>query len=144
MIGQFIAMPDQFRLDHPAIDMQHEVLFALYNELKISQEDHEMAFDLGDIFLGLNGYVATHFLFEEELMAAFHYTDTAMHHEEHRRLSENVALLHNRFKQAKTLPEQQQIANDVAQFLLNWLAHHIAEVDRKLVRHLNTLPAALS
>ncbi|MBF0183478.1 MAG: bacteriohemerythrin [Magnetococcales bacterium] len=140
MIGLTSMMPDKFRLDHPAIDMQHEVLFALYNELKISQENEEQAFDLGDIFLGLNGYVATHFLFEEELMAAFSYPESEQHHEEHRRLTENVANLHNRFKQAKFPQEKTQIANDVAEFLLTWLAHHIAEIDRYLVQHLNSRP----
>jgi hemerythrin len=142
MIESPIIMPEQFRLHHPAIDMQHEVLFAFYNELIISQENKEQAFELGDIFMGLNGYVATHFLFEEELMDAFQYPETPAHLEGHRRLTEKVALLHNRFKQIKDPEEKQRIAQDVAQFLWDWLAQHIAEVDRNLVRFLNEQPVS--
>ncbi|MBF0096093.1 MAG: hemerythrin family protein [Magnetococcales bacterium] len=142
MIENPIIMPEQFRLNHPAIDMQHEVLFALYNELKISQENQEQAFELGDIFLGLNGYVATHLLFEEELMRAFHYPQVADHLEGHRRLTERVTLLHNRFKQVKDLQEKQRIAQDVAQFLWDWLVQHIAEIDRQLVKFLNEQPVS--
>ncbi len=138
MSGQDNEMPERFRLGHPAIDMQHEVLFALYRELTRSLQQGNEGYGLSDIFMGLLGYVVTHFQYEEDLMSATHYPDFENHGEGHRQLTETIGVLYERFTNAHDKDAEKSVAQDVAVFLADWLAHHISETDRKLVHFLNT------
>ncbi|MBF0626640.1 MAG: hemerythrin domain-containing protein [Magnetococcales bacterium] len=129
-------MPEQFVLGHPTIDVQHEVLFALYHEVCHSLDGEEDGFDLGDIFLGLNLYLTTHLEFEEEAMEATDYPDIESHREGHRALTEGVLMLYGQFQSAAEPEESRIIARKIADFLYAWLENHIARVDRLLCRYL--------
>lgn len=129
-------MPDEFRLGCPSIDTQHELIFAMYHELLDSQDAGEGSYELETVFLGLNGYAATHFAHEENLMRASGFPGAEVHFFEHRALAQQVGLLRGRFVQAKSPDEARAIAGEVAVFLHDWLAHHIAEVDRELCQYL--------
>ncbi|HIJ83461.1 MAG: hemerythrin-like metal-binding protein [Magnetococcales bacterium] len=137
MIEQENYMPEKFRIGHPAIDVQHEVLFVFYHELMLSLQNADDSYHLSDIFLGLGSYVLNHFKFEEDAMLATHYEQSAAHCEEHHLLKEKVAEFHNRFVSVKNMKEEHAIAQEIAVFLANWLEHHIAEVDKQLAHHLN-------
>lgn len=141
MIKQKNYMPEKYLIGHQAIDTQHEVLFVFYNELLHSLNNPETGYNLADIFMGLNEYVATHFRYEEEAMVTAHYDDDIAHCEEHRQLTNDVGQLQGRFRSAKNQDEEKTVAYDVARFLADWLEHHIAEVDRKLVQFLNNQSA---
>ena len=136
MNEQTTYMPDNLRLKHVTIDAQHEVLYALYNELEHTLESGSHSFEFSDIFLGLDVYVATHFQYEEELMADVHYHDIEAHCKEHETLAENVKTLYVRFTDATSKHEEILIAQEIKEFLGQWLAHHISQVDRKFVQFL--------
>ncbi|MBF0463005.1 MAG: hypothetical protein HQL87_16670 [Magnetococcales bacterium] len=139
MTEQQSFMPAQFRVGHLAIDMQHELLFALYHELMHSLQHEDDAYELLSIFLGLNGYVDSHFKYEEEAMREARYPDWEVKHHcaEHRRLEQDVQAFYQRFVEVHNKEAERKIAYEVATFLADWLKHHIAEVDRQLARHLN-------
>ncbi|MBF0127820.1 MAG: bacteriohemerythrin [Magnetococcales bacterium] len=136
MIEQEHYMPEKYRLGHPSVDMQHELLFVLYNEILESLESRENGYDLVDIFAGLNMYVINHFQFEEELMETTGYHDKGAHMEEHRMLKANVGVLHDRFNRSKNHHDKKVVAQEIADFLVSWLEHHIAEVDRHFCQFL--------
>ncbi|MBF0439551.1 MAG: hemerythrin domain-containing protein [Magnetococcales bacterium] len=129
-------MPEKFILQHPAIDMQHEVLFVLYNELLHTLQSCEDEYDLADIFLGLNVYVVSHFQFEEDAMLASGYDEREKHMEGHSQLRLGVGALHARFLAASSREEAREVAQAIADFLLEWLENHIAKVDRRLTQYL--------
>ncbi|MEO5352986.1 MAG: bacteriohemerythrin [Magnetococcus sp. XQGC-1] len=144
MIDQLTYLPESLRLGHLAIDMQHEVLFALYQELIHSLQNEGDGFELSGIFAGLNGYVSSHFQYEEELMRTSRYADSSStaHTAEHRQLTTDVVRLHQRFASAQGKDEEKAIAQEVATFLANWLSHHIAGTDRLFAAHLIEHPAS--
>ncbi|MBF0190674.1 MAG: hemerythrin domain-containing protein [Magnetococcales bacterium] len=129
-------MPETFRLDYPLIDVQHEVLFALYHEVRLALGGEEEGFDLGDIFSGLNLYVETHLAFEENAMLATGYPQLDTHRVGHQALRDGVGGLYARFLRASEPQESRQVAGQIADFLYVWLEEHIARVDRDLCRHL--------
>ncbi|MEO5330526.1 MAG: bacteriohemerythrin [Magnetococcus sp. YQC-5] len=129
-------MPEKFLLGNPAVDMQHEVLFALYHEVTLSLQEGTDSYNLGDIFLGLNMYVVNHFQFEEDAMQVSGYPDSSNHCNEHIQLKKNVGLLYQRFLDVQGKPEEKQVAQEIATFLYQWLEHHIAKVDRYLCQYL--------
>ncbi|NGZ05240.1 MAG: hemerythrin family protein [Magnetococcales bacterium] len=136
MMAQRSFMPEEFQLGCPSIDTQHELIFAMYHELLTSQQQEAECYDLETVFLGLNGYAATHFAHEEQLMRRSGFPGIEAHVHEHRVLGQDVALLRGRFVQAKSVDEANAIAGEVAVFLHDWLTHHIAEVDRELCLYL--------
>lgn len=140
MIEQSNYMPEEYRTGHPAIDVQHEVLFVFYHEVLHTLHCGDDSYDLADIFLGLNMYISSHFKFEEDVMLETHYPGKATHFEEHRLLKEQVGVLNGRFVAAINKNEKDKIAHDIVTFLANWLKHHIADIDKQLVYHLNKIP----
>lgn len=137
MSEQICFMPAKFLIGHPTIDAQHEVLFTLYNELLLSLQCADDSFNLENIFQGLGVYVLTHFQYEEDIMLATQFHGSVAHCEEHQELKDELRVLKKRFIAAKNGIEENLIAHNVATFLAEWLAHHIAEVDRQLAHHLN-------
>ncbi|MBF0271550.1 MAG: hemerythrin family protein [Magnetococcales bacterium] len=129
-------MPEQFRLGCPSIDTQHELIFAMYHELLRSQQQGEDSYELEFVFLSLNSYAGTHFRHEEDFMRACGFPGTEFHIREHRSLALQVGQLRGRFVLAGSQEEKRAIAGEVAVFLLGWLEHHIAEVDRELCEYL--------
>lgn len=139
MIEQDNYMPEEYRIGHPAIDTQHEVLFIFYHEVLNTLQCNDDSYALEDIFHGLNMYISSHFKFEEDAMLATHYRGKTAHCKEHRLLKEQVGVLNGRFVAAKDKNEKDEIAQNIATFLADWLKNHIAEIDRQFVHHLNNV-----
>lgn len=136
MTDQKSYLPEGLCLGYPSIDAQHEVLFVIHRELTHALRNEEDGFDLADIFSGLNGYVATHFKHEEVLMLSTRFHGAAAHTQEHRQLENDVAEWRRRFSGAQNKEEKRAIAQNVAEFLADWLGNHIAKTDRLLVEYL--------
>ncbi|MBF0294738.1 MAG: hemerythrin family protein [Magnetococcales bacterium] len=136
MIEQTHYMPDKYLLGHPGIDMQHEVLFALYHEVLHTLDGGKDHYDLEEVLAGLGMYTVNHFQFEEESMRSAGFEDGGRHVDEHRSLKERVGEFQGRFHGARDEGERCALTRDLADFLLTWLDHHIAEVDRLLCRFL--------
>ncbi|MBF0340409.1 MAG: hemerythrin family protein [Magnetococcales bacterium] len=136
MLENNTFMPEAFRLGCPSIDTQHELLFAIYHELLRSLRVNDDGYDLQEVFLCLNSYVASHFKHEEDFMRATGFPGAAEHTREHQALARQVEQLRERFVRAGTPEGERTVANKVAEFLLDWLEHHIAQVDRFLCEYL--------
>ncbi len=132
MIGEDVVMPEQFVLGHTLIDIQHGLLFAIYDELLRAIDGGENSFQLDHVFSGLNAYVNLHFGQEEALMDEHAYPGIALHEAEHKILTEGVAALKNKLDAVQSAEAEKEIAKEIARFLYDWLTGHIAKVDREL------------
>lgn len=113
------------------VDEQHRTLVALFSEL----EDAEVADGpaaVPQVLDRLTEYTSVHFAMEEDLMrkAAFPAAAVAEHLAEHRALKARVReqVLDYRTGSLTTI-------KPVVAFLREWLAHHVDQVDRRLVEH---------
>ncbi|MDR2837738.1 MAG: hemerythrin family protein [Azonexus sp.] len=115
---------------HRQIDLQHQELVVLINELTAALDARLPLTAVDNILPRLNGYVLFHFGTEEMLMSGLpaESRHAAAHCQAHRDFSKRIEAL------------QQQVANGerpdlepLAAYLLGWLTDHIMNTDRELV-----------
>ncbi len=99
-------------------DEDHQTLIRLINQLWDANQERRTTV-LGGILEELARYVSYHFRREEDLFANWGFPGAADHHRSHQRLEEQVAELGERYRREPV------IANDVFEFLRDWLIRHI-------------------
>jgi hemerythrin len=110
------------------IDEQHMRLFGLINSLEKSVREGNAREVVGKVIDDLVGYTATHFSFEEALLRRSGYPDYASHIKEHEELLTQVSQFKRGHDAGKSL-----MTMEVMGFLVNWLAKHIDQTDRRYV-----------
>ena len=117
-----------------SIDLQHEELIGMLNELNtayISGGDQSL---LEDVLQRLGSYVTFHFATEESLMASLR---EEQHTEEHRRQHKKfIEQLEHMCIQARQ--DDQDTMLGLIDFLNEWLYEHILKTDRSLGMLLKT------
>jgi len=129
--AKLITWSDRYSVGIPRIDLQHQKLVDMINELHAAMLAGQGSAVLAKTLAGLVAYTLSHFAAEEALMKGFAYPGYEQHKAEHDKLT----------VQAKLLQEKAQTANatltlEVATFLQRWLIDHIANVDKKYTAHL--------
>jgi hemerythrin-like metal-binding protein len=109
------------------IDLQHQELIALINELEAALAAGREAQALGEALPKLTAYILFHFGTEESLMknsgiASEHF---ALHKQQHKSFAEHIGALRSH-PDAATLPA-------LIDYLKTWLVEHIMRSDRDLV-----------
>lgn len=125
-----IAWSDRFRVGHPEIDRQHQVLFGIIERAKRVVEGGGEGVDSAGVVADLVKYVVQHFRYEEELMSAAAYPRTADHRAAHEAITRKV--LHFRERHVGGAESVEAFAD----FLTAWVAHHIGDHDRRLASFL--------
>ncbi|WP_215782303.1 bacteriohemerythrin [Paludibacterium sp. B53371] len=129
-----ISWDARFAIGHQTIDLQHQALFAILDDL---QRWREQAGDLAALKLivrRLEHYVLFHFETEESLMrgAALDPDYLARHLAAHRAFSERVHLYAAQL--AALSPAE---LDGLLAFLTDWLQQHILVTDAELAKVLN-------
>ena len=121
----FMPWTPELELGLPEIDDQHRQLVALtnalYDELQGAAPQRE---EIGTILEALVDYTHNHFIVEEDLFQRYGYPQTADHQDEHNGFASKVMALLARFEGGE------DVSVEVLEFLKDWLAHHICQVDR--------------
>lgn len=110
------------------IDLQHQQLIELINNLEDSLSAGNVATSLDKALPELMAYVLFHFQTEEQLMESSELASSHFlaHKREHQIFAERVQTL-------KTTPPTPAILDDFVQYLKSWLIRHIMGTDRQLV-----------
>ncbi len=114
-----------------SIDMQHQKLIGMLNELQDAMLAGKANDHIGRILDALVQYTVTHFAYEEKLFAAHGYKDAAAHKAEHDKLTKQVADFQMQFKTGKA-----KLSSALMNFLRDWLNGHILGTDKKYSAHL--------
>ena len=133
------AWSDTYSLEHPQIDREHQALFALAEKLHQAMLNGSGAAVLGDLLARLITYTQVHFSHEEGLMRHYHYRGMDAHVAEHRKLTEQVLDLQQKYAGGKLT-----ITTETMQFLRNWLDHHILRSDQLVAQHIRTQESTLA
>jgi hemerythrin-like metal-binding protein len=123
-----IVWSDQIRTGNKYIDLQHQELIDLINELADSLESGVAAQEASKVLGRLENYVLFHFNMEENLMVNHRVCmeHAQRHIEAHKRFCAQVEL----YKQDLHAVDQKTIVD----FLVAWLVEHIQETDQELAR----------
>lgn len=116
------------------IDLQHQELIEMINELEWAHAAGREADALDDILPRLAAYVLFHFGTEEALMpTAAAYPKAEEHRRQHQEFADQVAALRNRPVAAIEL-------DPLIDYLKRWLIEHIMKTDQDLARHISAKP----
>lgn len=116
------------------IDEQHRGLFALFDEVERAEKESGPE-DVRRVLDHLTEYVAVHFALEENLMESEGLPADALayHVGEHRALTDRTREMVMEYRTG-----QLSTTAPLVEFLCDWLQHHVSEVDRVLVRHVQS------
>lgn len=139
MMNEFFQWDNELETGIKDIDNQHQGLIEVINEAiqlclsnkKISEQDLE------NIYLKLINYVDEHFRSEEELMntTGIFSKHKEEHIQAHFEFKKNVKQYFSDLTCLET-PEKLGI---VVEYLIRWLAYHILNMDKSLVRQINCI-----
>jgi hemerythrin len=122
----FFPWDDRYRIGVDRIDLQHEKLVGLLNDLYEAMHAGEGREALSRVLTGLTRYVQTHFSFEEQMMRERGYPGFSAHREKHEKMTRKVMEIQEAFEKGDIISPVQ-----VSNFLKGWLQKHIMETDRK-------------
>jgi hemerythrin len=119
-----------------SIDAQHYGLVEIINDLlKYSLKNEMVELEqINDILNRLTTYVVEHFQTEDEMMlqAGVDERHVKVHDKLHRDFVDKV----NRYFSDKEMLRVPEKLNEVSEFLVRWLAYHILNTDKSMVRQL--------
>jgi methyl-accepting chemotaxis protein/hemerythrin len=113
-------------------DQQHKVLFNMVNDLADAMQQKKSKEAVGRVLNGLAEYTINHFADEERSFSQSRSPEETQHKELHKKLLDQVTALIGKFNAGEPL-----IAQDVINFLQDWLINHIKGTDKKYGPHLN-------
>jgi len=120
----FFNWEDRFSVGIAEIDMQHQKLVQMLNELYDAMKAGKGNEMVGKILGDMIQYTAGHFATEERYMKLHDYPDFAAHKKEHDTLTQQVLDLQKQFKSG-----QAALSMKVGTFLKSWLVNHISGTD---------------
>jgi methyl-accepting chemotaxis protein len=113
------------------INRQHKVLINIVNEIYNLQQHNRSGQMIRRVLEGLVAYTINHFGYEEYLMKKYDYPEHEDHKVSHGKLLEQVSGFVAR------LDRGEDIADDLLNFLNQWLSKHIMGTDMKYGPYLN-------
>jgi hemerythrin len=122
----FFEWSDDYSVNIPAIDEQHQKLVDMLNLLFSAVAKREAGKVIAGILDSLVEYTQTHFGLEERLLQEAGYQEIDRHKQEHRKLIEQLDHLTRKFR-----VENKPIYFEMLTFLRSWLRGHIMGCDTK-------------
>lgn len=120
---------EKFRTGLPRVDVQHQEIFRLINQILDPAQERPTSETVQGVLRFLIGYVGEHFADEERFMRASRYPGYDDHHSKHEALTQKANALY-----LSCVNTQQNMGEELAVFLGNWLATHILETDVPFVQ----------
>jgi hemerythrin len=112
-----------FSVNLETIDAQHKKLVGYINELYDALMEKRERKIITRLFNDLEEYTHTHFGFEEVCFDKFEYEKKDAHILQHKEFIRQLAVM------KKQISEDNQDVEDLLEFLVNWLIHHIKGTD---------------
>ena len=122
---------EKFSVNNITIDEQHKKLISILNDLNDAMLAGKSSEILEEVLLRLVDYTKFHFGTEEKLMVQYGYPEKTVHVTQHNQLTTEVGDFLIKYKQGKKFLNIQ-----LAEFLKDWLNHHILETDKKFGKFL--------
>ncbi|PJA96502.1 MAG: hemerythrin [Ignavibacteriales bacterium CG_4_9_14_3_um_filter_34_10] len=115
------------------IDLQHQKLIALINQLHDGMKAGKGKEITGKILSDLADYTKFHFGYEEKLFDQTKYPDTMVQKRQHSDLVKQVVNYISKFQKGEAI-----LTMELMNFLKDWLMNHIVATDKKYTSFLNS------
>jgi hemerythrin len=115
------------------IDLQHQKLVALINQLHDGMKAGKGKEITGKILSDLADFTKFHFAYEEKLFDQTKYPDTVLHKRQHADLVKQVVSYISKFQKGDAI-----LTMELMNFLRDWLMNHIVATDKKYTSFFNS------
>jgi len=124
-----IHWEENLRVGVPAIDEQHEGIFAHFDKLSEAMQEGKGSEGIGELLNYLNEYAATHFSDEENLMILYKYHGLEEQRQQHAQFKENIKVLSDML--ATNTPAK-EVGVKIDAMLIRYFINHVRALDSKL------------
>ncbi len=121
-----LVWTDFLSTGNEAIDNQHKHFIDIINKFFFDVQNNETTESVQLVLKELRDYSINHFSFEEGEMIKKNGYVTPLHLEEHGRFVTTIFDFEKRI-----LMGEQAVYEEIADFISDWLYHHILDVDKK-------------
>jgi hemerythrin-like metal-binding protein len=123
-----IEWNDEFSVGVKALDIQHEKIIRMFNELVDNAYANAGSEIVSRLLTEMVDYASAHFKYEEQLLRGHAYPDLLQHKNGHMQFRRQAAELCLAASQ-----QDEKIVHDLLNFLRDWWTDHILIEDRKYV-----------
>lgn len=127
-----IRWEDKYSVNVAVIDEQHQKLFEILNTLFDASAAGKTQEVIAAIIKDIGDYAVYHFSTEETLMKSYDFPGLVEHKREHDAFREKVTKFHDALAKKKAT-----LTLEIETFLIDWLDHHVLDLDRKYGPFLN-------
>ena len=123
-----IEWDDKYSVGLSIVDEEHKELIGILNKAVFAKEHNVNPEEIKEVLREMTIYVLTHFKTEETYMIEFNYPEYQYHKEEHHDFSiKTIAYLD------KVIKGDYQIANEILEYLKQYLVNHIQVTDKNYI-----------
>ena len=128
-----------YQLGVDEIDLQHHKLISIMNNFYDTAvgDPKEYPLNVGKSLKKLTDYTYDHFTYEEALMEKYKYPDVEKHKAQHK-----IFINQLNSKIPRIAKGNQAEGQELYDFLLEWLLHHIAHIDSLWAEHVLAVNSA--
>jgi len=123
-----IKWEEKYSVGLSIIDEEHKELIRIMNAAIEAKQHNDNIDEISILLKQLTDYALKHFSTEESYMAKFKYSEFQYHQEEHHNFSNKAIAYCNR-----VIEGDYHIANEILEYLKQWLVDHIQITDKKYV-----------
>ena len=128
----FFKWKDEYGVGIVEIDQQHSQLIDLINDLYVSIYENNSAEITAGVLRRLKEYTLVHFSTETNIMRRNHYAGIESHLLQHDEMIAKLDEVETKYESGR-----HGLTAELITFLRNWLAEHICESDKSMVRSIN-------
>ena len=121
-----IAWKEKYSMGISMIDEEHKKLVDIINKAISAKEHNDNPEEIKEILSEMVEYFDEHFSTEEACMIKFNYPEYKSHRNEHLDFIDKTIASYN-----KLVRGDYQIANELLEYLKQWLVNHIQGSDRQ-------------
>lgn len=124
-----IEWKQEYSIGFERIDNQHKALIRAINKLYEAIYNRAIKDKLSEVLEELTEYADMHFETEEIYFDKFGYENAANHKQEHKKFRKKISEVCKKYKK-----DELKISFDLADFLEDWLVHHLVNEDQKYIK----------
>jgi len=123
-----IEWNEEYSVGISTIDEEHKKFIDIINKAIVTKEHSDKPEEIREILYEMIKYALNHFATEETNMVKFNFPEYQSHRNEHLDFTDKTVSMIN-----KVIKGDYNVANQILEYLKQWLVNHIQGTDRKYI-----------
>jgi hemerythrin len=131
-VKKMIKWENRFSVNVSMIDEQHKFFILIMNKVVVAKNEENKHEKISDALNEMTAYALSHFKSEEAYMLDLDYPEYQQHKEEHKEFLKTTVGFCRR-----VMNKENNIIDDLCEFLEQWLVEHIQGTDKRFTECFN-------